>query len=236
MLLERNLTIFDYKVIFAIGTYMRLSVLDQLWSVDLFIKISEIKYKEPEEFNPNGLWFSEVRSVIRAMDYYMLDNDFQTNINYRIILWVWYVNFFWIILFWIVIPITSKDEWGHGLFWRAHIIMGIFLFINFVIELSLFFITIPKYLRERILKSAKGDLQNNARDNWATFLAVVINGWFLISGILAKLDVYTDVAFWIEVLSCGFPTIWAVSFIIFVISISYQFYSFIKLFFDINRK
>ena len=44
-------------------------------------------------------------------------------------------------------------------------------------------------------KSAKGDLQNNARDNWATFLAVVIKGWFLISGILAKLDVYTDVAF-----------------------------------------
>ena len=30
MILERNLTIFDYKVIFAIGTYMRLSVLDQL--------------------------------------------------------------------------------------------------------------------------------------------------------------------------------------------------------------
>ena len=30
MLLERNLTIFDYKVIFAIGTYIRLSVLDQL--------------------------------------------------------------------------------------------------------------------------------------------------------------------------------------------------------------
>ena len=89
MLLERNLTIFDYKVIFAIGTYIRLSVLDQLWSVDLSIKISEIKYKESEEFNPNGLWFSEIRSVIRAMDYYMLDNDFQTNINYRIILWVW---------------------------------------------------------------------------------------------------------------------------------------------------
>ena len=42
MLLERNLTIFDYKVIFAIGTYMRLSVLDQLWSVDLSIKFSEI--------------------------------------------------------------------------------------------------------------------------------------------------------------------------------------------------
>ena len=73
--------------------------------------------------------------------------------------------------------------------------LGIFLFINFIIELSLFFIAIPKYLRVRILKSAKGDLQNNARDNWATFLAVVINGWFLISGILAKLDVYTDVAF-----------------------------------------
>ena len=30
MLLERNLIIFDYKVIFAIGTYIRLSVLDQL--------------------------------------------------------------------------------------------------------------------------------------------------------------------------------------------------------------
>ena len=42
MLLERNLTIFDYKVIFAIDTYMRLSVLDQLWSVDISIKFSEI--------------------------------------------------------------------------------------------------------------------------------------------------------------------------------------------------
>ena len=123
MLLERNLTIFDYKVIFAIGMYMRLSVLDQLWSVDLSIKISEIKYKESEEFNPNGLWLSEIRSVIRAMDYYMLDNDFQTNINYRIILWVWYVNFFWIILFWIVIPITSKDEWGHGCYFGELILL-----------------------------------------------------------------------------------------------------------------
>ena len=57
MLLERNLTIFYYKVIFAICKNIRLSVLDQLWSVDLSIKISEIKYKEPEEFNTNALCF-----------------------------------------------------------------------------------------------------------------------------------------------------------------------------------
>ena len=200
------------------------------------IKISEIKYKEPEKFNPNGIWFSEIRSVVRAMDYYELDNEFQTRINYRLILTVCYINFFLIILVWIVIPVTSKDECGKGLLWRAHFIMAGFLFANFAAELSLFFIAIPRDLLLKILVSAKGDLREKAWDKWATFLAIVINGWFLFSGILAKLDVYTDVAFSIEVLSWGYPTICAISLISFVISISYQFYSFIKLFFDINRK
>lgn len=152
-------------------------------------------------FDPNKIWFSVIRSVVRAMDYYELGDEFQTRINYRLILWVCYVNFFLIILVCIVVPITSKDVCGQGLFWRAHLIMGFFLFLNGLAEVGLFLFAIPRDLLCKILTSAKGDLWKGANDKIATFLALVINGWFLVSGIIAKVDIYTDVAFALEALS-----------------------------------
>ena len=61
---------------------------EKILRVSMLLERNLTIFEESEELNPNGLWFSEIRSVIRVMDYYMLDNDFQTNINYRIILWV----------------------------------------------------------------------------------------------------------------------------------------------------
>ena len=180
--------------------------------------------------------FSEIRSVVRAMDYYELDNEFQTRINYRLILWVWYINYPAIVIIWIILPFTTRETWGNGLEWKSHFIIAGFLFINFVVEILLFFIAIPKDLFFKIIKSAKGDLRDNARDKWATFLAVVINAWFLISGIISKLNVYTDVSFSVEALSWRHVHIWVLSFALLCISLSYSAYSFISLFFHIDRK
>lgn len=65
----------------------------------------------------------------------------------------------------------------------------------------MFFVAFPMDILKKILESAKGDQKKDAKDWYVTFLAIVINGWFLISGIIAKADMYTDIAFSLEVLS-----------------------------------
>lgn len=175
--------------------------LDQLCLVNLNVSISEYRFKPPPEFNPNGLMLlSEIRSVIRAMDYYCLDEKFQTRINYRLLLWVAYLHFFLLLIVCIIVPVTSKDECGKGLFWRAHFIMGFFLFFSLALEFSMYFVAIPFDLLKEIVQSAKGDLRDKAFDKIATLLAIVINSWFFISGVIAKADIYTDVAFSLEAL------------------------------------
>ena len=73
-------------------------------------------------------------------------------------------------------------------------------------------------------------------NKFATILAIVINGWFLISGLLAKTDMYTDIGFALEALSWGYLEIWILYLFTFVLSIFYQCYSHVKLFFKINLK
>lgn len=234
--ITRNLTVFDYKVLYAICKFGWLKHIDKHWLIDLKVTISETVFDPPKDFNPNGLWFSEIRSVIRAMDYYCVDNEFQRRINFRLILWATYINFFIMVIVCIIVPITSKDVCGHGLFMRAHFLMGLFLFLGFLCEFLLFFVAIPFDLLKRIIISAKGDLRDKAHDKIATFLAIVINGWFFVSGVVAKADIYTDVAFFLEALSWGYPMVFLSSVIIFMLSIAYQMFSFVKLWFKIHAK
>ena len=192
MTLDRNPSIFDYKVFF---------ISNKLCNVSLNVSVSEIKYKYPPPFEPNGIMFSEIRSVIRAMDYYECDEKFQTQISYRTMLYICYVNFFLLVLAAIIVPITSVEGCGEGLYWRAHFIMFGFLLINFILEVSMFFICMPFSILKDIIVSARGDLKDGANICFATFLAIVINSWFLFSGIIAKIDIYTDMGFALEVLS-----------------------------------
>lgn len=64
----------------------------------------------------------------------------------------------------------------------------------------MYFVAIPFDLLKEIVQSAKGDLRDKAFDKIATLLAIVINSWFFISGVIAKADIYTDVAFSLEAL------------------------------------
>lgn len=73
------------------------------------IHVSDLKFNEPEIFNPNGLWFSEIRSVIRAMDYYMEPDD-QKYIRFRLMILFSYINFFLIIAACLIIPTINKDK------------------------------------------------------------------------------------------------------------------------------
>lgn len=227
MILDRNLSIFDYKVIFAIH---------KLWMVDLHIEISEIKYKYPKPFNPEG-WplISEIKSVVRAMDYYESDKKFQKQISYRTIVWIWYINFFFYLVVAIIVPITNKDSWGNGLYWRAHYIMAGFLFINFVLEVSMFFICMPFRILKDIIASARGDQRKNASKCFTTLLAIGINSWFLFSGIISKIDMYNDVSFALEVRDWGYPMLAIFYMITFCTSIVYQIYSYVKLLFNISH-
>ena len=97
MKIDRNLTLFDYKVFYVVS---------QLPTINLSIEISDDKYKKPEEYNPEGLWFSEFRSVSRATRYYLVGEEFQHRINFRLILYLCYVNFF---LFYFVIFSVPAD-------------------------------------------------------------------------------------------------------------------------------
>jgi len=73
------------------------------------IHVSDIKFSKPETFDPNGLWFSELRSVLRALDYYMEPDD-QKYINFRLMILFSYINFFLIIAACLIIPPTNKDS------------------------------------------------------------------------------------------------------------------------------
>ena len=79
MKIERNLTLFDYKVIYVIS---------QICNVNLSVEITEIKYKKPREFNPEHKWFSEIRSVIRGRKYYLVGENYHNKIHYRLLLYV----------------------------------------------------------------------------------------------------------------------------------------------------
>jgi hypothetical protein len=85
ILLDRNLTIFDYKVLYAIRTFVHLTFTDKQTPIKIDIKIPEMKFSPPIEFNPNGLWFSEVRSIIRALDYYV-DPENISKVNFRLMI------------------------------------------------------------------------------------------------------------------------------------------------------
>jgi len=112
--------------------------------------------------------------------------------------------------------------------------MWAIIFLSFLFEASLFYLAIPKDIFKGIVKSAIGDLKDNANTKYATFLAFAINSWFFVSGFVAKADLYTDVTFALEASDCGYPIIAALSFFSFFVSILYQLYSFIKLFFYIH--
>ena len=103
-------------------------------------------------------------------------------------------------------------------------------------EVLLFFVAFPCDILIKILESAKGDLKKNAKNKYVTFLVIVINGWFLISGLLAKIDMYTDIGFALEALNWGYLEIWVLYLFTFALSIFYQWYSHVKLFFKINLK
>ncbi|CAI2368568.1 unnamed protein product [Moneuplotes crassus] len=225
MKLRRNLTEFDYKILYAIH---------EQCSVKMDIDIIEGHFKEPELFNPNIL-LSEIRGVVRAMDYYMEPED-QRFINFRLMILFAYINFFTILFVCITIPPTFKDACGQGIKWNAHYIMWVLLFISILAEIFLFYWAIPKDILLKILKEAIGDQKETANSKITTFLAIVINSWFFVSGVIAKADLYTDVAFALEARDCGYPKIALLSFFFFGVSISYNIYSFVKLFFYIHSK
>lgn len=79
MKIDRNLTVFDYKVIYVIS---------QICNVNLSVEITEAKYKKPREFNPEHKWFSEIRSVIRGRKYYLVGENYHNKIHYRLLLYV----------------------------------------------------------------------------------------------------------------------------------------------------
>jgi hypothetical protein len=67
-----------------------------------------------------------------------------------------------------------------------------------MVELSLFFIAIPREVFYQIYISAKGDVRDGANDKFIGFMAVCINAWFFVSSFVSKADLYTDVTFALE--------------------------------------
>lgn len=79
MKIDRNLTLFDYKVLYVVS---------QLATINLSVEISEDKYKKPEEYRPEKQWLGEYWGVSRAMRYYLVGEDYQKKINFRLILYL----------------------------------------------------------------------------------------------------------------------------------------------------
>lgn len=73
------------------------------------------------------------------------------------------------------------------------------MLFNIATEIILFFLAFPEDIQKHIYKSAKGDLREGANTTYVKLIIGVIYGWYLISGIISKADIYTDIILTMEI-------------------------------------
>lgn len=96
------------------------------------------------------------------------------------------------------------------------------------------FVAIPRDILKKIYHSARGDQKVGANEKIIHASIVGLYGWLPLAGLLAKADIYTDILLAMEIYSCDIWWLFAASITVFVFSISYQIYSYIKCFFKIS--
>jgi len=224
--LERNLTVFDYKILYTIHWKSK---------VKNNINIIDDKFEPPKKTEPKDSMFPQFRSIVNAMNHYM-GPYYQTHINFRLMIIVAYINFFILLSACLIISWVNNAEWGSGVFSIAHLIMGWILIISFLLEFLLFFLAIPKDIRAKIFQSAKGDYREGKDNKWSACLVIILNSWFFIFGFIAKADLYTDITFALEAKNWGNTITFYSSLFFFFLSTSYQVYSFTRLFIHVDSK
>mmetsp|Transcript_15803 Transcript_15803/g.13823 ORF Transcript_15803/g.13823 Transcript_15803/m.13823 type:complete len:156 (-) Transcript_15803:1554-2021(-) len=98
--LERNLTVFDYKILYTIHWKSK---------VKNNINIIDDKFEPPKKTEPKDSMFPQFRSIVNAMNHYM-GPYYQTHINFRLMIIVAYINFFILLSACLIISWVNNAE------------------------------------------------------------------------------------------------------------------------------
>ena len=165
---------------------------------------------------------------------YKFFKDIENKINFHVIIKFAYLSFFLNLFLCIFLPITLRHpKCQRGLEWSSHVIFGSYLILSFFVEFLIFFLWFNKEAR------------NSFFENTSTKKTLFIFALYSIIGLVSKADIYTDIAFIVELCKCaekekigseeyftaeGLIAI-TVSIIIFAFTIFYQIMCFVRLIF-----
>lgn len=156
---------------------------------------------------------------------YKYFDNIEERINFQLLIKFAYISFVLNLILCILVPIVLKHpEWGKGSYWAAHLIFAIYIVSSFFIEMLVF--------RVWFSKSARDTLYEGNR-KWMA--------WFIMSthsiiGLIAKGDIYTDIAFLVEMQKCNAEksgiyggALLLISALVFLCTIGYQIFWFLRL-------
>ena len=218
---DRELMGDDIKMLWLItqkwNDYLKLSIkAKEIQNESLFIQ-SEFQNKD----NCLSKLFSK-KNVVWSYRYF---DDIEEQINFHLLIKFAYASFLIHLMVWFLIPIMLKHpEWGKGLLWIAHFIFAAYVLSSFIVELVIF--------RTLFKKKVRNILFDKSSQKFTYFVIIV----YLMLGVMAKGDAYTDIAFLVEVQKCYIQKdglyggiVLLIASIVFFLTLSYQLFLFINL-------
>jgi hypothetical protein len=219
----RKLRADDLKVIWLIT---------QHWSRNLHFNIkakefeNEVERSSSEEQNRSNCWKALMQVKKNVWGFHYLD-EVEKNIKFHILIKLAYFSFLLNLSLWILLPVLLKHpDWGKGTLWISHILFAFYLILAFSAELLVFFLCFDKETRSHVFW--------DKRRKTSCFVVFA----YTMVGIISKGDIYTDVAFLVEIGKWNSqgegiygPIILYVASIVFVFTVIYQLLLFIRLIF-----
>ena len=205
-------------------------LITQKWNKYLIlnIKAKELE-KESELYESNAHnssnFVSELFKKKSIVWSYKYSDNIEEQINFHLLVKYSYISFFFHLTLWFIVPILLRHpDWGKGLFWAAHIIFGIYILFSFWIEIFLFLILFKKEIRDTLFEG---------NTNKFTYFTITM---YTFLGLIAKGDIYTDIAFLVEMQKWNEqrngvygPVILLIATIVFFMTIAYQLFWFVRL-------
>ena len=155
------------------------------------------------------------KNVVCSYKYW---DNIEEQINFHILIKFAYISFFFHLSLWFLVPLLLRHpDWGKGLKWSAHIIFAIYILLSFIFEIIIFRILFKEQVRKTLFEG-----------NSKKFTYFTITMYALL-GLIAKGDIYTDIAFLVEMQKWnsqrnGFygAVILLIASIVFFLTIAYQ--------------
>lgn len=123
---------------------------------------------------------------------YKYFQDIETRINFDFLVKFAYISFVINLMICIILPVFAKHEtWGRGQLWGGHLAFGCYLVFSFISE----FLVLKWWFTKETWQTF---FEGNKK--WSVYSVM---GCYALIGILSKGDIYTDIAFLVEMQKCN---------------------------------